>query len=343
MATREENVISKDLFQPAHVDLSKSEKISKPSLSFWKDAWLRVRKNKAAVVSLFVTVIIIIMALIGPLLTPYAYDTQNTKNSNLPPRIQGLENVHWIPFDGTSKNRFGATLHPYETKHVKEYYWFGTDNLGRDQFARVWKGTQVSLLIAVLAALIDMIIGVTYGAVSGYIGGKVDSIMQRIVEVLVGIPNLVVVVLMILVLKPGIIPIILALSITSWTSMARVVRAQVLKYKNQEFVLASKTLGASDFSIIFKHMIPNMMGIIIINTMFSIPNAIFFEAFLSFIGLGLQEPNASLGTLINDGFKSMLAFPYQMVIPAIMISIIMIAFNLIADGLRDALDPKMRD
>ncbi|MDP4162957.1 MAG: ABC transporter permease, partial [Bacillota bacterium] len=149
--------------------------------------------------------------------------------------------------------------------------------------------------------------------------------------------------LMILVLKPGIIPIIIAISITGWISMARVVRAQVLKLKNQEFVLAAKTLGASDFSIIFKHMIPNMFGMIIINTMFSIPNAIFFEAFLSFIGLGLQEPNASLGTLINDGFQSMQAYPYQMVIPAIMISVIMVAFNLIADGLRDALDPKMRD
>jgi len=341
--TNKDTVISKDMFQPAQMDLLKSEKIAKPSLNFWQDAWLRVRKNKAAVVSLFVTILLVVMALLGPILTPYKYDKQNTAHANLPPRIQGLENIHWLPFDGTVTTRFGKELHPYETKQIKEYYWFGTDILGRDQFARVWKGTQVSLLIAFFAALIDMLIGVTYGAISGYVGGKVDSIMQRIVEVLVGIPNLVVVVLMILVLKPGIIPIILALSITGWTSMARVVRAQVLKFKNQEFVLAAKTLGASNGSIIFKHMIPNMMGIIIINTMFSIPNAIFFEAFLSFIGLGLQEPNASLGTLINDGFKSMLAFPSQMVIPAVIISIIMIAFNLIADGLRDALDPKMRD
>ena len=160
-------------------------------------------------------------------------------------------------------------------------------------FARVWKGTQVSLFIAFMAALVDMVIGVAYGAVSGYLGGRVDSVMQRIMEVIVGIPNLIVVVLMIFVLKPGIIPIIIALTITGWTSMARVVRAQVLKFKDQEFVLAAKTLGASNSSIIFKHMIPNMFGVIIINTMFSIPNAIFFEAFLSFIGLGLQEPNAS--------------------------------------------------
>ncbi|MDR7000801.1 oligopeptide ABC transporter permease [Neobacillus niacini] len=342
MITNHEN-IPKELFEPAHMDLSKSEKISKPSLTFWQDSWLRVRKNKGAVISLVVTVLLIIMAFVGPLITPYAYDFQNTKHANLPPRIQGLENIHWLPFDGTLKNRQGVELHPYETRNVKEYYWFGTDGLGRDLFARVWKGTQISLLIAVFAALIDMLIGVTYGAISGYVGGKTDSIMQRIVEVIMGIPNLIVVVLMILVLKPGIVPIILALSITGWVSMSRVVRAQVLKYKNMEYVLAAKTLGAADSTIIFKHMIPNMFGVIIINTMFSIPNAIFFEAFLSFIGLGLQDPQASLGTLINDGFRGMIAFPYQMIIPAIMISVIMIAFNLIADGLRDALDPKMRD
>jgi oligopeptide transport system permease protein len=335
--------ISKDMFAPAHVDPSKSEKISKPSLNFWQDSWLRVRKNKGAVYSLVVLVILIIMAFVGPLLTPYKYDTQTTKHNNLPPRIQGLENVHWLPFDGTLTNRDGIEYNAYEKRKVDKYYWFGTDGLGRDLFARVWKGTQVSLFIAFMAALVDMIIGVSYGAISGYLGGRTDSVMQRLVEIIVGIPNLIVVVLMILVLKPGIIPIIIALSITGWTSMARVVRAQVLKYKNQEFVLAAKTLGASDGSIIFKHMIPNMFGVIIINTMFSIPSAIFFEAFLSFIGLGLQEPHASLGTLVNDGYKGMIAFPFQMFIPSIMIGVIMICFNLVADGLRDALDPKMRD
>jgi len=335
--------ISKDMFAPAHIDPSNSEKIAKPSLNFWQDSWLRVRKNKGAVVSMIILLIMIIMAFVGPMITPYDYDTQNTKHNNLPPRIQGLENVHWLPFDGTLTRRDGNEYNAYEVRKVDAYYWFGTDNLGRDQFARVWKGTQVSLFIAFMAALIDMAIGVAYGAISGYLGGRTDSVMQRIIEVIVGIPNLIIVVLMILVLKPGIIPIIIALTITGWTSMARVVRAQVLKFKGQEFVLAAKTLGASNSSIIFKHMIPNMFGVIIINTMFSIPNAIFFEAFLSFIGLGLQEPHASLGTLVNAGFKSMIAFPYQMIIPSIMIALIMVCFNLVADGLRDALDPKMRD
>ena len=335
--------ISKEMFESAHIDATKSEKIAKPSLNFWQDSWLRVRKNKGAVISLIVLVLVLIMAFLGPVISPYKYDTQTTKNANLPPRIQGLENISWLPFEGTLTKKDGTVIHSYDARNVKEYYWFGTDNLGRDIFARIWKGTQISLLIAFVAAFVDMVVGVSYGAISGYVGGRVDSILQRILEVLVGIPNLIIVVLMILILKPGIIPIIIAISITGWISMARVVRAQVLKLKNQEFVLAAKTLGASDATIIFKHMIPNMFGVIIINTMFSIPNAIFFEAFLSFIGLGLQEPFSSLGTLINDGYRSMRAFPYQMIIPGVMISLIMVAFNLIADGLRDALDPKMRD
>jgi oligopeptide transport system permease protein len=335
--------ISKEMFKPAHVDPSKAEKIAKPSLGFWEDSWLRVRKNKASIVSMVILAILLIMAFAGPFITPYAADTQTTKHNNLPPRIQGLENVEWLPFDGTLSRRDGTVYNAYEVRKVDAYYWFGTDGLGRDLFARVWKGTQVSLFIAFMAALIDMVIGITYGAVSGYIGGKTDSLMMRIMEVIIGIPNLIVVVLMILVLKPGIFPIIIALTITGWTSMARVVRAQVLKFKGQEFVLAAKTLGASDRSIIFKHMIPNMFGVIIINTMFSIPSAIFFEAFLSFIGLGLQEPAASLGTLVNSGYKGMIAFPYQMIIPSLMIATIMVCFNLVADGLRDALDPKMRD
>lgn len=335
--------ISKDLFEPAKIDASKSEEISKPSLNFWQDAWMRVRKNKGAIISLVLIGIVTLFALIGPSLSNFDPAKQNTKHANLPPRIAMLENISWLPFDGTRTLKNGTVVNVYEQKNIEEYYWFGTDALGRDQFSRVWKGTQISLYIAFLAAFIDMVIGVAYGSISGYFGGRLDNIMQRIIEVLTGIPNLVIVILMILILEPGIISITIALTITGWVSMARVVRAQVLKLKNQEFVLASRTLGASHAKIIFKHLIPNLAGVIIINTMFTIPNAIFFEAFLSFIGLGLKEPLASLGTLIDDGFKAMRAFPHLMLIPAIVISVIMIAFNLVADGLRDALDPKMRD
>lgn len=341
----EQNVekIDKDLFSPAEIDSTKSEEISKPSLNYWQDAWLRVKKNKGAVVSAFIMMILIIMALVGPHLNSYGYDEQNLKHNNLPPRIPVLEKVSWLPFDGELTKKNGEKYNAYEAKGVDEYYWLGTDSLGRDIFTRLWKGTQVSLYIAFLAAAIDMIIGVLYGAISGYVGGRTDTIMQRITEILVGIPNLVVVILMIIVLDPGILSITIALTITEWVGMARVVRAEVLKLKNQEYVLAARTLGLSNLKVIRKHLIPNMTGIIIINTMFTIPSAIFFEAFLSFIGLGLQPPLASLGTLIEDGFKVLQLYPYQMIIPAIVISLIMICFNLMADGLRDALDPKMRD
>ena len=340
---QQDKEIPKELFKPAVIDPSKGEEINRPSLNFWQDAWLRVRKNKAAVISLVIVGLIIIMAFVGPMISGKEYDTQNVSHNNLPPRIQGLENISWLPFDGVKENNAGKEINVYEQRNIDEYYWFATDALGRDLFTRIWKGTQISLYIALLAAVIDMVIGVAYGAISGYFGGRVDNVMQRITEVLIGIPTLIVVILMILLLKPGIISLTIALTITGWVGMTRVVRAQVLKLKEQEYVLASRTLGNSHAKIIFKHLLPNLVGVIIINTMFTIPNAIFTEAYLSFIGLGLQDPLASLGTLIDEGFKVLRLHPYQMVIPAIMISTIMVTFNMLADGLRDALDPKMRD
>lgn len=235
-----------------------------------------------------------------------------------------------------------ATYRIYEAKGMEDtYFWLGTDNLGRDQWTRLWEGTQISMLIAIIAALIDLVIGVAYGGISAYYGGRVDNVMQRIIEVLVGIPNLVIILLMVVILKPGILSIIIALTITGWIGMARLVRGEVLKLKGQEFVLAARTLGTANWKIILRHLMPNISGIIIINTMFTIPSAIFFEAFLSFIGLGLAPPAASLGTLINSGFDALRSYPYLLLYPAIIISVIMIAFNLLADGLRDAFDPKM--
>ncbi|MDW0115137.1 ABC transporter permease [Sporosarcina saromensis] len=327
-------------FERITIDSDSAERIAKPSLSFWQDAWLRLRKNKGAVVSIFVLILLIAMAFVGPLVSGHEGDAQNLRHANLPPKIPGIE--HLGIFDGHGK--LGQeTVDLYELKKVDEYYWFGTDGLGRDLFTRLWEGTQISLLIAFVAALIDMVIGVAYGGISGYFGGRVDDVMQRIVEILIGIPTLIVVILMILIMKPGILAIIIAISITGWIGMSRIVRAQILKYKGQEFVLASRTLGASDGRIITKHLLPNILGIVIINTMFTIPSAIFFEAFLSFIGIGLVPPDASLGTLINDGYKVMEFQPYVLLFPSLVISILMIAFNLIGDGLRDALDPKMKD
>ncbi|GGC74654.1 peptide ABC transporter permease [Thalassobacillus devorans] len=374
--------LDRDLFVPAKQDDEGSEKIQRPSLSYWQDAWIRLRKNKGAIFGMIVLFIIFIMAIIGPFFNEKGINDQDLGLSKLPPRVQGLEDVRWLGMDGTKSDTFEASsveaakerlrqrytqrddefmtydvksdkegnakvkgyFHIYEAKGLQDqYYWFGTDTLGRDLFTRTWYGTRISLYIAFLAAAIDMIIGVAYGGISAYYGGRVDDVMQRIIEILVGIPNLVVVILMIMILDPGIISITIALTITGWIGMARIVRGQVLKLKNQEFVLASRTLGSSNTRILSKHLIPNTLGMIIVNTMFTIPSAIFFEAFLSFIGLGLQSPQASLGTLINDGFKALQINPYIMIFPAIVISLIMVAFNILADGLRDALDPKMRE
>ncbi|MDW0117253.1 ABC transporter permease [Sporosarcina thermotolerans] len=327
-------------FERVTIDTHTAERITKPSLSFWQDAWLRLRKNKAAIVSMVVLVLLVLMALVGPHLNGRSGDTQNLRHANLPPKIPGIENLGI--FNGVGELG-GQKVDLYEVKKVDEYYWFGTDGLGRDLFTRLWEGTQISLLIAFIAALIDVVIGVAYGGISGYFGGRTDDVMQRIVEILIGIPTLIVVILMILIMEPGITAIIIAISITGWIGMSRIVRAQILKFKGQEFVLASRTLGAGHSRIITKHLLPNILGIVIINTMFTIPSAIFFEAFLSFIGIGLQPPAASLGTLINDGYKVMEFQPYVLLFPALVISILMIAFNLIGDGLRDALDPKMKD
>lgn len=268
----------------------------------------------------------------------FSYREQNISHAKLPPKVPGLENIEWLPFDGKDKDGFDM----YEARNVEEYYWFGTDDLGRDLWTRTWYGTRISLYIGVLAAVIDFLIGIAYGGISGFYGGRVDNVMQRIIEVLVGIPHLIVVILFILIFEPGIFSITMAMVITGWVNMARIVRGQFLKLKGQEFVLASRTLGASGSRLIWKHLMPNAMGPIIVTTMFTIPSAIFTEAFLSFIGLGIRPPEASLGSLVNDGFKSLQIYPHMLIIPSIIISLLILSFNLLADGLRDALDPKMR-
>ena len=332
--------ISPDKFKLVGSKTHDAEKKFTPSNSFWKDAWRRLYKNKGAVVGLVIIVLYVILAIFGPSMSGYTYKQQNVANSKLPPKVQGLEHISWLPFDGIDKDGFDV----YESKGLKdEYHWFGTDDLGRDQWTRIWYGARISLYIALLAATIELFIGVVYGGISGFFGGKIDAIMQRIIEVLVGIPYLIVVILMILVFeKPGILSITLAMVVTGWIGMARMVRGQFLKLRDQEYVLASKTLGASNSSLIFKHLIPNVLGPIIVTSMFTIPSAIFTEAFLSFIGLGIAPPQASLGSLVNDGFRYIQTYPYLLIIPSIAISLLILSFNLLADGLRDALDPKMR-
>lgn len=338
MIDDEEVLLTEDLFQLDSIESKENEQISRPSLTFWQDARRRLFKNKGAVLGLIILSCIVLMAIFAPLFSKYKFDQQNLYHSKVPPKMPVVSSLGIM--DGKDSLE-GKDV--YAEKNIEENYLFGTDALGRDIWTRVWTGARVSLYIAIIAACFDLIIGVTYGGISAYYGGRVDIIMQRIIEVITGIPSLVILTLFIMVFDPGILSMSLAMAISGWTGMARVVRSHVLRLKNQEFVLASKTLGSSDVKLIMKHLLPNVIGQIVVMIMFSLPSAIFYEAFLSFIGLGLQPPFASLGVLINDGFKTFQTHPYMMLIPSTVICLLIFSLNLLADGLRDAVDPKMRN
>ncbi|MGI6107179.1 MAG: ABC transporter permease [Lachnospiraceae bacterium] len=313
--------------------------------SFWKDVFIRFRKKKSAVAGLIFVIILTLMAIFGPYMSGYTYYGQDLTAANLAPRIPGIERLGIFDGSETMHTSSGDTVvNGYDNDaHRDDYYWFGTDRYGRDIWTRTWSGTRVSLIIAVVATVIDMVIGLSYGLISGYFGGKVDIIMQRILEVANGIPRLVIVTLLLLVLKPGMLTIIVALMLTEWVGMSRIARAEMLKLKEQEFVQASRTLGAGSMHIIFSEILPNIIGPVITQVMFSIPTAIFTEAFLSFVGLGIPVPQCSLGSLISDGYNSFTTHPYQIIPPIIVMALLMLSFNLIADGLREALDPKMKE
>ena len=313
--------------------------------SFWKDVFIRFFRKASAVIGLVLIILITVLAVIGPNMNEYTYSGQELSQKNLAPRILALEKFGI--FDGSEKMSTTTgtkTVNNYTDKGLTDVeYWFGSDNFGRDIWTRTWSGARVSLIIAVAAAIIDMVIGMSYGLISGYFGGKVDMVMQRFLEIANGIPRLVIVTLLLLVLQPGMLTIIFALMLTEWVGMSRIARAEMLKLKEQEFVLASRTLGAGSFFIIFKEVLPNIIGPIITQVMFSIPTAIFTEAFLSFVGLGIPVPQCSLGSLISEGFNSFTTHPYQIIPPIVVMALLMLSFNLVADGLREALDPKMKE
>ncbi|MCD8015799.1 MAG: ABC transporter permease [Lachnospiraceae bacterium] len=313
--------------------------------SFWKDVFVRFVHKKSAVFGFIMILLITVMAIVGPGMNAYTYSGQDLTQKNLAPRIPILENLGI--FDGTetmSTTSGKKVKNGYEENGLDDvYYWFGSDIYGRDIWTRTWSGARVSLIIAVAAAIIDMLIGMSYGLISGYFSGRTDMVMQRILEISNGIPRLVIVTLLLLILAPGMLTIIFALMLTEWIGMSRIARAEMLKLKEQEFVLASRTLGAGSFFIIFREVLPNIIGPIITQVMFSIPTAIFTEAFLSFVGLGIPVPQCSLGSLISDGFNSLTTHPYQIVPPLVVMALLMLSFNLVADGLREALDPKMKE
>lgn len=289
----------------------KEEKVnSKPSESFWKDAISRLRQNKLAMAGLAINIGLIAMAIIGPMLVPYSYSDQNLLNSNLPPSLN---------------------------------YWFGTDDLGRDLFSRTWVGARISLFIGITAVVLDLLIGIIWGGIAAYKGGKTDEVMMRIVDILYGLPHLLVTILLMVVLKPGLLTIIIAMAATGWIGMARLVRGEILRLKESEFVMASQVLGGSFFRVLFKHLIPNAMGPIIVSMTLSVPGAIFAEATLSFLGLGVPVPLASWGTMTSEGLVTLLTGEiWRLFFPALFISLTMFSFNVLGDGLRDALDPKFK-
>ncbi|QDR82394.1 ABC transporter permease [Sporomusa termitida] len=280
-----------------------------PSTTYWQDAWQRLQKNKLAIIGLYTLALIVVIAIIGPWLSPFSYSDQDLSQTNQPPSAE---------------------------------HWFGTDNLGRDLFIRVLYGARVSLAIGVAASLINLTIGVVYGGLAGVLGGRTDRIMMNIVDILYGIPLLLYVILLMVVLKPGLTNIFIALGIAYWLGMARIVRGQILSLKEQEYILAARTLGAGTWRILLRHLIPNSLGPIIITMTLAIPEAIFAEAFLSFIGLGVAAPMASWGVLASEGVTSLRSYPFQLFFPALAISLTMLAFNFLGDGLRDALDPRVR-
>ena len=301
-------------FKIVGADTTQSEEIYKPSLTFWQDGWRRFKKNKLALSFLGITLIFLFLASFGQHMTKYSYRAQDLSAKFLSP-AKGLAKGHYL----------------------------GTDNLGRDLFARLSQGIRISMELSLITAAICVVFGTIYGAVSAYFGGIIDTIMTRIVEILLIIPSMIYIILLMVVMGNSVKTIIIAMSLTRWLNYSLLVRGEVLKIKENEFVLASKSLGGNFLWITLKHLIPNTLSVIIIRLTTDIPNIIFTEAFLSFIGLGVPIPQASLGNLVFDGFVNMTSYPYLFVIPSVVISLITLAFNIVGDALNDALNPKLRD
>ncbi|MGO1581128.1 MAG: ABC transporter permease [Peptoniphilaceae bacterium] len=313
METKKTFIPSPEMFKK--VVKSDEEKITRPTIKYWEDVWRRLKNNKLAMAGLFIIIFMILFAIIGPMISGTTYEKMDMLNTNQKPSSE---------------------------------FWFGTDSLGRDLFTRVTYGSRYSLLIGFFVAFINITVGVLYGGIAGMSSRRVDSILMRIAEIIYSIPYLLVVILLSVVFSKsgsgtsfGVM--ILAMSISGWIPTAILVRGQVLSLKESEYVMASRSMGAKDNWILFKHILPNTLGPILVNLTLIIPRAIFSEATLSFVSLGLQDPLPSLGNLANSGLEVLaIGLGYQVMLPAIMISLIMFGFNVLGDGLQDALDPRLR-
>lgn len=338
-----------DCFAPASEAEKEYMVQMRPSSTFFKDGIKRLKKNKVAVVSFFIIVIITLASILLPMVWPYSYDVQlgATPGKPVDPSYANL-----APFE------YGKTeLARIEAGEDVFPHIFGTDSAGRDYFIRVIYGARISLAVGFFASLIVLIIGLTIGSIAGYCGGKVDLVIMRIVDIIYSLPDMLMVILLSTVLKEALAPIIegtvlaklgtnmislfIVFGLLYWVSMARQIRGQILSLREQEYVLAAQATGASGKWIIMKHLLPNCISVVVISTALQIPNAIFTESYLSFLGLGVNAPMPSLGSLASDALNGMNSYPERLVIPAVVISLIVLSLNLFGDGLRDAFDPKL--
>lgn len=301
--------ITRDSFKIVGKNITKMESISRPSLTFWQEAWRRIRGNKTAFFSLILLTSYVLLAVLAPMFSQYGLDQQNAYA-----RSQTFSAAHWL----------------------------GTDSLGRDLWVRVWMGARVSLTIGFIAAVLNSVIGTILGGFCGYYGGKLDMIVMRIIDVIYGIPSMIVCILVMVVLGSGIQSLIIAMIMVGWTGTCRFTRGEVYRLKEQDFVLAARVMGESTFTIIVREIIPNIMGLLITNLTMAIPSAIFQEAFLSYIGLGISPPQASWGVLAKEGAKMLQAAPHMLYVPAFFICTTVLALNQLGNGLRDAFDPRLR-
>ena len=279
--------------------------------SLWVDAWQTLRRNRAAVVSVIIIAVMAVLVIIGPFFSSYDYDFTDWSNLSVGPSL--------------------------ETGHI-----FGTDTLGRDLFVRTLFGGRISLMVGIVATLVSLLIGVSYGATAGYLGGRVDHIMMRIVDILYAMPFMFFVILLMVLFGRNIVLIFVAIGAINWLDMARIVRGQTLTLKHREFVEAAEAQGVATFTIIRRHIVPNLLGIVAVYVTLTIPQVILVESFLSFLGLGVQEPMTSWGALVKEGADEMESAPWMLIFPAVFLASTLFCFNFVGDGLRDALDPKDR-
>lgn len=407
------NKLPEDAFQPASAEEKESFIQDRKSVSYWKDAWRRLRRNKVAMVAMVIVILLGLFAFVGPLIVPYSYDEVIPGANNLHPWHYSLEDQEELAAaqdpemaielaraeaeaEGRELSRieeaqiraqvksggdvdelraelgikpklFGYTNDELQRMANGEFVFphvFGCDMQGRDIMVRTMIGTRVSMIVGICCALIVLVIGAIYGSISGYCGGKVDAVMQRIVEIIYTIPEVLIILLlgatlkpilenfqnsgdgflqnMVTILGPNLIAIFIAFGLLYWVTMSRIIRGQILQLKQQEYVTAARALGAKGGRIIKRHLLPNCVGQIVTTTFLQIPSAIFTESFLSFLGMGVSAPMTSLGSMCSDGLSGLQSYPYRLFIPAIILSILILCLNLFGDGLRDALDPRLK-